>query len=98
MAKQEKRKRHVPQRTCIGCKQTAGKRSLVRLVRTPEGVKVDMTGKMNGRGAYVHADPDCWRPAIKGSLAHALRTTLNEEERALLMEALEAVSPSPNEG
>ena len=68
---------------------------MVRLVRTRDGVKLDPTGKLAGRGAYVHPDPECWKPALMGSLAHALRTSLNDEERARLMEALEAVSPQP---
>lgn len=71
---------------------------MVRLVRTADGVQLDPTGKMAGRGAYVHADAACWQPALKGAVAKALRTTLQEEERARLMEALEAVSPNQHEG
>ena len=85
MAKAGIRRRHVPQRTCVGCRNVEGKRALVRVVRTPEGrVEIDPTGKRNGRGAYVHAQPDCWEMALKGALAHALRTTLSEEDRLAL--------------
>lgn len=71
---------------------------MVRLVRTADGVQLDPTGKMAGRGAYVHADPACWQPALNGAVAKALRTSLPEEERARLMEALEAVSHNQHEG
>jgi predicted RNA-binding protein YlxR (DUF448 family) len=57
---------------------------LVRVVRTPEGaVEVDPTGKKNGRGAYLHADPACWDAALKRkALQHALKTELSESDRA----------------
>ena len=47
-----------PVRTCVGCRQEAGKRALVRLVRAPDGaVRLDLTGR--GRGAYLHREPGC---------------------------------------
>jgi len=69
------RPRHVPLRTCLGCRQEAGKRTLVRVVRTPEHrVIVDPTGKANGRGTYLHAERSCWEKALKGStISHALK-------------------------
>src|SRR5438094_5547562 len=78
------RPKHVPQRTCVACRQVAGKRALVRVVRTPSGtVEVDATGKKNGRGAYLHADPACWDLALKRkALQHALKTELSELDRA----------------
>jgi len=82
----------------VGCRETAGKRSLIRLVRRPEGVVVDPTGKLPGRGAYVHDDPACWQAALKGSLSTALRTTLGSEEKNRLMEALTAHRDSHGHG
>ena len=69
------RPRHMPQRTCIGCRQEAGKRALIRIVRTPEQrLLVDATGRANGRGAYLHQDRHCWERALKGgTLSHALK-------------------------
>ncbi len=80
------RPRHVPQRTCIVCRTTAGKRTLTRLVRTAdEGVQVDPTGKRNGRGAYLCDQPACWQRAISGDvLEKALRATLTTEDRERL--------------
>ena len=72
--------RHVPQRTCIGCRRIAAKKELVRIVRTPEGhVEVDETGKRNGRGAYIHRDRACWSRALRrGAVERALKTALTE--------------------
>uniref|UniRef100_A0A7C1FED8 YlxR family protein n=1 Tax=Caldilinea aerophila TaxID=133453 RepID=A0A7C1FED8_9CHLR len=81
--------KHTPLRTCIGCRQTQSKRSLIRLVRTAEGVAVDLTGKRAGRGAYVHAERSCWEVALKGGqLERALRTKIGAENRTALMQEL----------
>ena len=86
-AGQQGRRRHVPQRTCVVCRRTLGKRELNRIVRTPEGVRFDASGKQPGRGAYLCSDPACWRRAIEqGVLARALKTTLSAEERLSLSE------------
>jgi predicted RNA-binding protein YlxR (DUF448 family) len=71
------RPRHVPQRTCIACRQEEGKRSLIRIVRTPEQtVAVDTTGRANGRGAYLHPLRACWVKALKGgTIRNALKIT-----------------------
>ena len=51
-------------RTCCGCRTASGKTGLIRIVRTPEGgVILDLTGKANGRGAYIHADMHCLEKA-----------------------------------
>jgi predicted RNA-binding protein YlxR (DUF448 family) len=52
----------------------------MRVVRGPEGVSIDPTGKAPGRGAYVHQKRSCWDRALKGSLSRALRTELTNEE------------------
>ena len=64
-----------PARTCVACREEAGKRSLVRFVRGAEGVMVeDPTGRATGRGAYLHDDPSCRELAAKKrSLERALR-------------------------
>ena len=78
--------KHVPQRTCVGCRQVLAKRELIRLVRTLEGVKIDPSRKLAGRGAYLHDQKSCWDAGLKGALAHALKTTLSEEDRRILQE------------
>lgn len=103
MAKAKARKRRMPQRTCVSCRQVQGKRELVRVVRTPAGhVQVDTTGKLPGRGAYICAAPDCWREAlVQRRLESALKTHLSDEERAeltLFMQALQQKQGLANPG
>ena len=57
------------------------KRQLVRVVRTPEGVRVDPTGKLAGRGAYLHDRRSCWEAGLRGGLAHALKADIQPAER-----------------
>ena len=79
---QPQRVKHLPQRTCVACREVAGKRGLVRIVRTADGVVVDPSGKMAGRGAYVHPSRDCWVQVTEGRrLDQALRTRLSSEDR-----------------
>ena len=82
--KTAKRVKHVPQRTCVGCRQTLAKRSLIRIVRTSEGLRVDPTGKIPGRGAYLHDQRSCWESGNKGALAHALNVELTDQDRQTL--------------
>jgi uncharacterized protein len=79
--KPAKRVKHVPQRTCVGCRQVLAKRTLVRVVHSAEGTRVDLTGKAAGRGAYLHSLRSCWERGLKGSLAHALKTELTDQDR-----------------
>lgn len=82
------RHKHVPQRTCIVCGEKRDKRSLTRVVRTAEGLQVDPTGKLEGRGAYLCEQGSCWERAITGSaLSRALRMTLTDEDRKRLQQA-----------
>ncbi len=67
------------------------KRELIRLVRTPEGVYVDPTGKRAGRGAYLHDRRECWQRALQGPLARALRTELTAEDRERLEAFMETL-------
>ena len=89
--KPSKRVKHVPQRTCVGCRQVLAKRALIRVVRSPDGVRVDATGKAAGRGAYVHDKRVCWEQALKGGLSHALKTELTEQDREILLEYMKTL-------
>lgn len=53
------KQRKIPMRTCVVTKEKCEKKDLVRIVRTPENtVIVDITGKKNGRGAYLKKEID----------------------------------------
>ncbi|MGD2162066.1 MAG: YlxR family protein [Anaerolineales bacterium] len=95
--KSKRRGRHIPQRTCVGCRQVEGKRTLIRIVRGPEGVEVDLSGKAPGRGAYVHADPDCWAAARKSSLSHALKVKISDRELQNLDQAMKTMFDEQND-
>ncbi len=92
------RRRHVPQRTCVACRQVQPARELVRIVRLPSGgVEVDETGKKPGRGAYLCPDAACWELALtKLSLEHALKTETTAEEKEALWRQGRSLSPSPS--
>lgn len=68
----------------MGCREVLPKRKMVRIVRTADGVQIDLTGKVAGRGAYLHDRRECWERGLKGALGHALKTTLTQEDRARL--------------
>lgn len=63
------RARHAPIRSCVACRQTSDKRTLLRVVRKPEkdggGVETDLSGRKPGRGAYVCRDIKCIQLAAK---------------------------------
>jgi len=80
--------KYPPQRTCIACRQVREKKTLIRLVRTENGVaEIDIFGKKPGRGAYLCSNKLCWELALKKNrLEYALRTKLNECNRQTLTE------------
>ncbi len=58
--------RKTPLRKCLGCGEMKPKQELIRAVRSPEGeISLDLTGKKNGRGAYICRNSDCLKNAIK---------------------------------
>ncbi|MGC8668134.1 MAG: RNase P modulator RnpM [Chthonomonadales bacterium] len=80
------RRRHIPIRSCVACRTPGDKRGLIRVVRTPQGeVFVDVTGKANGRGAYVCASEACILLARK---RRSLQRSLGVEIPDTLYDAL----------
>ncbi len=68
-----------PQRSCVVCRAKKDKRVLTRLVFAQGKLQVDESGKMNGRGAYLCADANCWSKAgTRPILSKALRRELSE--------------------
>ena len=76
----------VPMRRCLATNQSFPKKELLRVVRTPEGeIKVDETGKMNGKGAYISRSAEALALAKKKkALSRALETEIPEEVYAEL--------------
>ena len=94
------RPKHVPQRTCVACRETDAKRQLIRLVRTPDGtVEVDPTGKRNGRGAYLCARVRCWQRGVNERiLGRALRLEgFSVENRDALLKYADERVPDEDE-
>lgn len=61
------KKRKIPMRICIGCREQKPKKELIRIVRTQDlKVVLDLTGKKAGRGAYICPAEECLIKAIKG--------------------------------
>jgi predicted RNA-binding protein YlxR (DUF448 family) len=54
-----------PTRTCIACRKQNDKRNLVRIVKSETDIRLDFSGRMNGRGAYICNDIACVEKCIK---------------------------------
>lgn len=65
----------IPQRRCVGCGEHKPKKELIRVVREDEQTfSIDLTGKKNGRGAYICNSVNCLRDAVK---KHALERSFS---------------------
>lgn len=71
----------IPMRQCIGCREMKEKKNLIRVVKTPEDeIVLDVTGKVNGRGAYLCKSVECFQKAEKSSaIERSLKTSIPEE-------------------
>ena len=83
----------IPMRMCVGCREMKEKKTLIRVVRNPEGeVSIDPTGKKSGRGAYVCRNPECLKRAIKQKqLERQLEAVLGPETAEALQAELAAL-------
>ncbi len=70
----------IPMRKCVVSGERYPKKDLLRIVKTPEGeIKIDVSGKMNGRGAYLKLDKQTIElEKKKGSLSKALEVSIPE--------------------
>lgn len=63
------KKRKIPMRMCIGCREMMPKKELIRVVKSPEGsIDIDLKGKAPGRGAYLCRSQACIDKAAKSRL------------------------------
>ncbi len=68
----------IPRRQCVGCREARDKPDLIRVVKSPDRmIRLDLKGKLPGRGAYLCRNPDCLRKARKSrSLERVLKTAI----------------------
>lgn len=83
--------RKIPLRTCVVTKEKLPKQELLRIVRTPEGdVEVDLTGKLNGRGAYIKKDVAVLEKAKKSKILEGrLECNIGEDIYEKIKEIIE---------
>lgn len=84
-------RRKVPLRKCVATGEMMPKKELVRIVRSKEGeVSVDLTGKKNGRGAYLSKNKDAILLAKKkNSLKNQLEVEIDDSIYEELLELVE---------
>lgn len=79
----------IPMRRCVGCMESKPKKELVRIVADPDegSVKIDKTGKVNGRGIYLCPDIDCYEKAKKKrAIERSLKVEVTEQQYDKLFE------------
>ena len=70
----------MPMRQCVGCGEMKAKKELIRVIKTEEEVLLDTTGRKNGRGAYICANPECLKKARKSKgLERSLKASIPDE-------------------
>ena len=80
----------IPMRQCIGCRESKGKKELIRIIKDSEdNISIDFTGKKNGRGAYICNNRDCLEKAIKSkALDRSFKMTVSKDVYETLREEL----------
>ena len=77
-------------RKCVGCGEMKSRKDLIRVIRTPEGqVVMDLTGRANGRGAYLCRSSSCFEKAVRAkSLQRSLEVPVDQDTLALLQKEI----------
>lgn len=75
------KKKKIPLRRCVACNENKPKGELIRVVKNKKGyLDIDLTGKMNGRGAYICSNKECIEKARKNKeLSRALKIEIPDE-------------------
>lgn len=86
-------KKKVPMRQCVGCREMKSKKEMMRVIKTPENeILLDVTGKKNGRGAYVCFSGECLNKAIKNKgLERSFKQSIPEEIYERLEEEMKQI-------
>ena len=88
-----KTKSKIPMRQCTGCREMKNKKEMMRVLRTPEEeIVLDVTGKKNGRGAYLCKSAECLEKAIKSrGLERSLKAAIPQEVYENLKKEFDAI-------
>ena len=83
----------IPLRQCVGCGEMKGKKEMMRVLRTAENeICLDVTGKKNGRGAYVCKSRDCLQRARKNKgLERSFKMSIPNEVYDILEKEFESI-------
>lgn len=83
----------MPVRMCVGCQEMKNKKEMIRVIKTPEGTfMLDVTGKKNGRGAYVCPSEECLQLARKNKgLERSFKQAIPAEVYESLEKEMEAL-------
>lgn len=83
----------VPLRKCIGCNEMKNKREMMRVLKTTEEeIILDLTGKKNGRGAYLCFSKECFKKAVKSKgLERSLKIPIPQEVYESLEKELDSI-------
>lgn len=73
--------KRIPLRQCVGCGEMKSKKEMMRVLKTAEGpIVLDVTGKKNGRGAYLCLSEECFKKARKNKgLERSFKMSIPEE-------------------
>lgn len=83
----------VPLRKCIGCNEMKSKKEMIRVIKTPEDeIVLDVTGRKNGRGAYLCFSKECLKKAMKSKgLERSLKMPIPQEVYESLERELDTI-------
>ena len=83
----------IPLRQCIGCGEMKGKKEMMRVLKTAEDeICLDITGKKNGRGAYLCKQKDCLQKARKNKgLERSFKMSIPEDVYNMLEKEFDAI-------
>ena len=71
---------HIPERMCVACRSMKPKNELIRVVRNGDGITLDMSQKLAGRGAYICKNAECVKAAQKRrALSRHFKTAVGDE-------------------
>ncbi len=77
------------ERMCVACRSMKPKSTLIRVIKSGEDIFLDLSGKANGRGAYICKNEECIKQAMKRkSLNRSLKCNVPEEVYSQIMELM----------